>query len=131
MPFPVDAAYVRATQAKLGVTFPLGFVSCMTKANGGELQADGETWWLHPFFDPSDRIRLKRTCNDIVRETAKAKEWPSFPKDAVAIAHNGAADQLLFLPSAEQPNQLQDAVFMWDHESGVVAQVADDFLDLT
>jgi len=131
MPFPVDASYVKATEAKLGVAFPPGFVSRMMRDNGGEVSLADEGWWLYPFLDTSDKTRLKRTCNDIVRETASAREWRGFPEDGIAIASNGSGDQLLLLPSATQPSRLQDAIFVWDHETGNVTQIADDFLDLS
>ena len=54
-----------------------------------------------------------------------------FPEHGIAIASNGSGDQLLLLPSATQPSRLQDAIFVWDHETGNVTQIADDFLDLS
>ena len=130
MPFPVDVAYVKSAEAKLDVAFPLGFVARMVLENGGEIQIEGDLWWLHPFLDTSDKTRLKRTCNDIVRETESARKWRGFPPNAVAIAANGTGDQLILLPSPPQPQRLQDAVFIWDHETGEVSQIADDFFEL-
>jgi SMI1/KNR4 family protein SUKH-1 len=131
MPFPVDQSYVKATEAKLGVVFPRGFVSRMLRDNGGEVSVDGEGWWLYPFLDTSDKTRLKRTCNDIVRETVSAREWHGFPENGIAIASNGSGDQLVLLPSATQPTHLQDAIFVWDHETGGVTKVADDVVELS
>jgi hypothetical protein len=65
-----------------------------------------------------------------VRETRKIREWSNFPPDAVAIASNGTADQLIFLPKAESANELSPAVFWWDHETGEVHKVADDFAEM-
>lgn len=55
----------------------------MKRDNGGEVDTDDDTWVLYPFFDNSDRTRLKRTCNDIARETNRGigkaflgMEWP-------------------------------------------------------
>jgi hypothetical protein len=28
-----------------------------------------DVWNLHPILDPSDRKHLKRSCNDVLRET--------------------------------------------------------------
>ena len=129
MPFPIDEKYILQTEQKLGTKFPASFREKMMRDNGGEIEAFEDTWELHPFFDTSDKKRLKRTCNDIVRETASAKEWDNFPTGAVAIGANGCGDQLVFLPS-DNPAILQDAVFWWDHETGDVERIADDFEEL-
>jgi hypothetical protein len=130
MPFPLDRARVKATEDKLGVRFPVAFVERMLEDNGGELDIEGEAWSLHPFLDDGDSVRLARTCNDIVRETRQALEWPNFPRNGIAIADNGMGDQLVFMPSAAAPGQLADAVFMWSHESGEIDKVANDFAEL-
>src|SRR5271168_1335657 len=97
MAFPVDIQFVKRAEAKLGRKLPLGYVVKMCRDNGGEVDAGTDHWWLHPIFDDSDRKRLKRTCNDIVRETASAREWPDFPPNALAIGHNGGGDKLVLL----------------------------------
>jgi len=130
MPFPVDVSFVKATESKLGVTFPLAFVARMTSANGGEVQADGDVWQLHPFLDTSDRTRLKRTCNDIVREMKVAKDWPDFPANGIAIGANGSGDLLVLLASPSSPDRLQDAAYVWDHETGDLSKVAEDLAEL-
>jgi len=93
MPFPVDIKYVTEAERKLGVEFPAAFVIRMVKNNGGELSTPTECWELYPFLDSSDRKRRKRTCNDIVLETRKARDWPDFPADVVAIGGNGTGDR--------------------------------------
>jgi hypothetical protein len=130
MPFPVDPQYILATEEKLSATFPSMFRGKMMRDNGGSVEAAGDMWWLYPFFDPSDKKRLARTCNDIVRETAKMRDWPNFPPNAVAIATNGAADQLILLPKELLQDELDPAVLRWDHETGVVQKVAEDFAEL-
>ncbi|CAM4268451.1 SMI1 / KNR4 family protein [Mycobacterium basiliense] len=131
MPFPVDEKYILAAEEKLGVTFPSGFRIKMMADNGGtvEAPADEEIWDLYPFFDTSDKKRVKRTCNDIVRETASAKEWTGFPANAVAIGANGCGDRLVLLANVDG-SVLQDEVFCWDHETGDLDKVADDFAEL-
>ncbi|MHC4637625.1 MAG: SMI1/KNR4 family protein [Planctomycetota bacterium] len=129
MPFPVDEKYINMTEKKLGVKFPQAFRQKMMKDNGGEVETPPDAWQLYPFFDTSDKKRLKRTCNDIVRETASAKEWTGFPDGAVAIGSNGGGDQLILLPGREA-GLLQEAVFWWDHESGSVNKVAGSFGEL-
>lgn len=130
MPFPVDPKYIRETEDRLSVSFPSMFTDRMLRENGGSIKAAGDEWLLYPFLDSSDRKRIARTCNDIVRETRRMREWSNFPPDAVAIAGNGTADQLILLPKTESPRELGPSVFWWDHETGEVEKVADDFADL-
>ena len=129
MPFPVDEKYILQTEQKLGTRFPASFREKMMQDNGGEVETPPDSWELYPFLDVSDKKRLKRTCNDIVRKTVGAKEWDNFPQGAVAIGANGGGDQLVFLASDDSA-VLQDAVFWWDHETGAVYKVADDFAEL-
>ena len=88
-----------------------------------------DVWELHPIFDDSDRKRLKRTCNDIVRETTSAREWHGFPPEAAAIGGNGSGDRLILLPDPNS-GRFGDAVFWWDHETGEINQVASNFWEL-
>ena len=130
MPFPIEIKYVTETEHKLGVKFPTSYVTRMIKSNGGEVETPPDAWLLYPIFDTSDKKRLKRTCNDVVRETKAAKEWPDFPSDAVAIGANGCGDQLVFIPQADTPELLGSEVYWWDHETGELNKVADDLADL-
>ena len=131
MLFPVDINFVTETERKLGVKFPPAYVNAMVKSNGGGVQAAPDYWHLYPIFDTSDKKRLKRTCNDVVRETKSANDWPDFPPNAVAIGTNGGGDQLILIPQADHPELLEHAVYWWDHETGdIIHKVADDFGDL-
>lgn len=89
MPFPVEEQYIIQTERKLSVTFPDSFRKKMMRENGGEILTEVDDWQLYPFLDASDRKRLTRTANDIVRETEQAREWRDFPEAAVAIGENG------------------------------------------
>jgi hypothetical protein len=130
MPFPVDSNHIRATEEKLSTTFPSMFRGKMMRENGGTIEAAGMTWFLYPFLDTSDKKRLARTCNDIVRETRQMRDWPGFPPTAVAIGNNGGGDQLILLPKADFPGELDPAVYWWDHETAEVTKLADDFAEL-
>ena len=130
MPFPIDIKFITDTEGKLGVKFPPSYVVRMVKANGGTLAAPPECWQLYPIFDSSDRTRLKRTCNDVVRETKAARDWPGFPPDAVAIGSNGGGDQLVFVPRVDAPDLLADEVYWWDHETGELNKIGDDVDDV-
>jgi hypothetical protein len=118
MPFPVDRKYIEQMESKLGVTFPSSFYTGMTKLNGGEIDTGQRYWRLFPVFDTSDKKRLKRTSNDIVRETKSAKDWTCFPEDAVAIGCNDSGDYLIMLPEDGNKSTIKDVVYAWDHETG-------------
>lgn len=131
MPFPVDGKWITQTEDKLGVRFPASFVTAMTKMNGGCVRTRIDTFELFPFLDASDRKRIQRTCSSIDRETnAAGKDWYGFPPDAVAIGANGGGDLLIMIPMRDQPDTLQHTVYWWDHETGKVEPVANDFNDL-
>ncbi|MEM9079099.1 MAG: SMI1/KNR4 family protein [Verrucomicrobiota bacterium] len=118
MPFPVDLKFIEQAEEKLGVNFPDSFRAGMSELNGGEIETDEDLWQIHPFFDTSDKKRLRRTANDIVRETASAKDWTGFPDHAVAIASGQSGDIALLLPDGDDKSSLQDVVYAWDHETG-------------
>ncbi|HXU00205.1 MAG TPA: SMI1/KNR4 family protein [Polyangia bacterium] len=130
MAFPLDIKFVKRAEEKLGRRLPLGYVAKMCRDNGGEVTAGGDLWWLYPIFDDGDRRRLKRTCNDILRETERAREWPEFPPEALAIGHDGGGDRLAFLPDPER-DRYEDQVYRWDHETREMNQIADAFEELT
>lgn len=130
MPFPLDIRFVRDTEQKLGRRFPLSFVSRMLQSNGGTVSVQGETWFLFPFFDTTDKKRIARTCNDIIRETRSNQDRPGFPANAVAIAENGGGAFLLLLPDDAASDRFGDTIYFWERGSDVVSPVADDFYDL-
>jgi hypothetical protein len=129
MPFPLEHRFVQQSQEKLGRALPLGYVARMCRNNGGEVAVGTDFFTLYPILDSSDRKRLARTCNDIVRETTSAREWPEFPSGALAIGDNGGGDKLVFLPDREA-SRYADAVYWWDHETGELQLVADAFEEL-
>ena len=131
MPFSVDVKWINETERKLGVKFPAAFVVAMTKMNGGTVKTHIDHFELFPFLDASDRKRIQRTCGSIDRETASARrDCYGFPPKAVAIGGNGGGDLLVLLPMPDQPELLEHTVYWWDHETGEVDSVADDFSEL-
>lgn len=112
MPWPVSADAIRSAETILGVRFPTDFVAGMRAMNGGELRALDDVWVLCPFRDTSDRKRISRTSNDIVRETSSFRELEWFPVGAVVIAVLNQ-DCLVLLPADDDPSQLRDEVFVW------------------
>ena len=130
MPFPVDVTFVNQTERKLGVKFPPAYVNAIVKSNGGEIETEVDFWHLFPIFDTSDIRRLKRTCNDVVRETRSAQDRPGFPPEAVAIGSIGGRDLLILIRRSDNHELLDHAVNWWDHETDEVEKVANGFSDL-
>jgi hypothetical protein len=130
MPFPVAEQFIAETERKLGASFPQAFRERMSRSNGGELSTADEVWQLYPFFDTSDRKRLSRTSNDIVRETASARQSFGFPAEAIAIGANGCGDHLVFLPTPGS-TVLQPQPFIWLHETGELQPTNISFDDAT
>ena len=130
MPFPVDSAFIDRAAEKLGIRLPISYIAHMQRGNGGDIEVQDDTWQLFPIYDDSDKNRIRRTCNDIVRETKVARDWVRFPVNGVAIASNGTGDKLIFLPG-ESVERLSETVYWWDHETGQHTAVADDFRQLT
>jgi hypothetical protein len=124
MPFNVDEKFIDAAQTELGVQFPASYRAAMCLQNGGTWSTSDEDWELYPIADTSDRKRLSRTLHSVVKETGQARSWRGFPRDAVALAGNGAGDHLVFLGRG---GDLGPAVFAWRHETGQLEPVASDF----
>ncbi len=124
MPFPLDRQFVESTEEQLGAKLPVAYVAAMLANNGGEVEVAGDDWQLHPILDRSDRKRLARTCNDVLRETAECKKWQTFPEEALAIAANGTGDQVVLLRSGEH---FGPEIWHWDYETGELTLVAKDF----
>lgn len=129
MPFPIDEKYIAQTEQQLGLVFPPCFKAKMIEMNGGEVVADNDLWQLLPFFDQSDKKRIKRTCNHIIYETKQAQQWLGFPADAIAIASNGSGDLLLF-KKIENVQQLEATIYRWSHETAALKVVAQQFNQL-
>lgn len=122
MPFPVATHRIEAAESRLGCRFPASYRSRMMASNGGELEIAGEPWFLHPVLDDSDTERLRRSWDDVVRQTQLARSWRSFPEDAVSLADNGCGDRLILVPAASRDSK--PALARWDHESGTVEKIA-------
>ncbi len=83
----------------------------LLRDNGGDIEADGEVWILHPVWDAGDRKRMARTANHVVRETREAGKLVGYPTAAIAIASNGTGDFLVLRAGS-------DEVECWEHETG-------------
>lgn len=124
MPNPLDARFILAAERKLGATLPDSYRHAMMRANGGSVVTDDDTWWLYPIADDSDSRRFARTWADIVVETQVCRDLTGFPEDAVAIAHNGSGDFLLF---RRRGDRFGPEVYEWLHEEQEVYKVEADF----
>lgn len=131
MPFPTTEEFIRQAESQLGIRLPQDFRAYLIASNGGELEAVEDSWQLHPVFDSSDRKRAARTASHIVQETQQARAWAGFPSNAVAFASNGSGDFLVFLPEPKTPGALDDAVYVWRHETRDVMRVAASFGELS
>lgn len=129
MTWSVEQRFIDDAQRELGVRFPRVFMARLRKQNGGDVRRDGHTWTFHPVGDTSERRRLSRTSNDIVRETRFARQHPDFPAAAVAIAVGASGpERLVLLPSEEDPGVLAEDVYDWDPAYGL-AHVADTVVE--
>ncbi len=121
MPFPIEKKYVVETETQLGRTFPSWYRIKMMSENGGQFEALGDMWDLYPVWNKANKKVMKRTANDIIQNTESAREWLTFPDEAVAIAQNGTGDLLLLLPKDDK--YFSDLTYHWDHETGSVTRV--------
>ena len=127
MPFPIKERLIEETEKKIGARFPDSFRRKMMIENGGEVDAASDTWNLHPFFDTSDKKHLGRTCNHILRETEVSKKWLGFPPNGLNLADNGTGNHLVFLISGDK---VDPEVYLWNHETGELTLVVNDFSEL-
>jgi hypothetical protein len=125
MPFPLDEKWIADAEKELGLRLPESYRNRLKRDNGGEVEAAGDWWTLHPIFDQSSRKRLKRTCNHVLAETNSAQSWRGFPKDGLAIATNSCGDHLLLLLSDKVGDSFDAMVWYWSHETGEKEVIAD------
>lgn len=128
MPFDLDESFISAAEQLLGATLPEAYRGTMLKKNGGELEIEDDVWQQYPIADTSDRKRISRTINHIIKETQHLKSWPGFPEEAVAIAGNGSGDQLVLLKAGASFGQ---EIYIWAHETGQLQKIANNFSALT
>ena len=116
MPFPVDESRILEAEKQLGRRLPSGLRAHLLRSDGGEIEVAGDTWTLHPVRDPTDRKRMVRTINHIVRQTQQARAWHNFPPGAICIATNAYGDHLIVRAGS-------DEIELWDHETGECSPV--------
>jgi hypothetical protein len=124
VPFDVSESFVKKLEVEIGARLPESFRLSIMSENGGQIETDDDVWFQFPIADTSDRKRLSRTCNHILKETQSAKGWLGFPQQALAIAENGSGDYLVFLKDG---SSFSTQVFVWRHESASIYEIANDF----
>jgi len=127
MPFPLAENYIRDAEVALEGKLPGRYRNWIARSNGGEVEAQDDTWQVHPLEDRTDRKRSARSANHVVWETEQARKWSAFPINAIAIASNGTGDRLVLL---QQDSAFADAVYLWSHESGELRPIAESIDDL-
>ncbi|WP_395006883.1 SMI1/KNR4 family protein [Undibacterium sp.] len=128
MAFPVDETFIERAEEELGAKFPESFRMKMMKLNGGSVEVSTDHYELHPFYDTSDKKRIKRTCNSIVHETRTAHEHYRLPTDLIVIGNNGGGDVLVY--KVEESGNIDSTVYKFDHETEELVFAANDFSEL-
>lgn len=97
MALPISQEMIARTEQVMGVIFPSVYKMHMSRQNGGYATLDGDQWRIHPIRDTTDRRSIRRSSEDVQRETKTAiEDGLGFPPDGIAIACNDAGD-ILFL----------------------------------
>lgn len=117
MPFATSEALIEVVEQSLERRLPEPLRLRLLRSNGGEVSTSDDDWILHPIRDASDRKRLARIANDIIRETEQARQWRSFPQGAIAIGANGLGDLLVIRSGS-------DVIERWDHRTGELQTVS-------
>jgi hypothetical protein len=125
MAFPVDEKYIEEAEGELGARFPESFRNKMMMLNGGGVEVGTDYFELHPFYDTSDKTRIKRTCNSIVHETKMARKHYRLPENLIVIGNNGGGDVLVY--KVEAHGGVEPAVYWYDHETEELVFAANDF----
>ncbi len=128
MPFPVEAKHIESAEGELGAKFPESFRDKMLKLNGGRVEVGEDYFELHPFYDTSDKKRVKRTCNSIVHETKMARAHYRLPDDLVVIGNNGGGDVLVY--KIESNGVMANPVYWLNHETDELVFAASEFSEL-
>lgn len=93
----------------------------MMDRNGGTIFLAEDDWELHPVQDTSDRKRISRTANHILKEQAVYQHWIGAKPDTLSIATNGCGDHLVLM---KQGDSYLPEVYRWDHETGELSYCA-------
>jgi hypothetical protein len=101
MGLPVDDERIAETEARLGRPLPEGFRELTKQSNGGtSIKVGGTSFDVYAVWDPSDRKRMGRSANHVIRETESMyRDLGDFlPAGGVILASNAGGDPLIQLP---------------------------------
>jgi hypothetical protein len=119
---PVDENSIQDAEREGAFRFPAEWKRALMGSNGFDVKAGDDNWRAFPVKDARSKKQLARSCNHVLLETSIFQEFPLLPKDAIAIASNGAGDALIILNNS---NQVQ----IWSHETGALSDVGFDFIN--
>ncbi|PXX42089.1 SMI1/KNR4 family protein [Undibacterium pigrum] len=125
MAFTLDEKFIELAEAELGIRFPDSFRNRMMQRNGGSIEIFEDVFDLHPFYDTTDKRRLKSSCNSIVHETQTARQHYGLPDDLILIARNGGGDSLCF--QILKNGELDQHVYLHRHDVDELQPVAAEF----
>ncbi|MBZ9650387.1 SMI1/KNR4 family protein [Sphingobium sp. 3R8] len=121
MPFPVPEQRIVEAERTLGRMLLQRLRHRLMRDNGGDVSVGDDDWSLHPIWDPMDRKTMGRTASHILKETAAARSWSSFPPDGISLASNGSGDRVIICGRGDQ-------LLLWEHETGECRPIASDWL---
>ncbi|NEV64560.1 SMI1/KNR4 family protein [Thiorhodococcus minor] len=128
MAFPVEEKYIEKAEGELGAKFPDSFRQKMMRLNGGGVEVGEDYFEIHPFYDTSDKKRIKRTCNSIVHETQMARNHYRLPENLIVIGNNGGGDVLVY--KVDGNGFIEPTVYWFDHETEELVFAANEFSEL-
>lgn len=127
---PIKPEFIQEAEQELGLVFPPLYKQKMLMTNGDSIVTYDHIWQMFPIYDRSNAERMRLTYNHVIYETYIARTWPNFPPLAVAIAENGYGDYLVLLPQKPDMSELREEVFLWQHETGKILEIADSVDEL-
>jgi hypothetical protein len=131
MAFPVEEKFIEIAEAELGVKFPDSFRNKMMKLNGGCIQFPDEDevdyYELNPFYDTSDKKRIKRTCNSIFHETKTYREQYGLSQNLIVLADS---DGDLLVYRIKENGKIDPKVYWRNRDTEELVIVANDFSEL-
>jgi len=127
MPFPVEEKLILRAENLLNVKFPDSYRIKMSNDNGGAVEVGEDIFYLYPIYDDSDRKRIGRTINSVVKETEYHRS-NGLSKDVVAIGDNQGGDLLVF--KINKSGHIDEKVFWIDHEVQELELVVNSFSEL-
>lgn len=123
MAFDLDEKFLIQAEKELNILqFPTSYRNSMMKNNGGffeygtEDSNDFASFMLYPIADNSDRKRLSRTCNNVVKETKSTRENDDFIENFIQIGDDEGAGAYYF--KINEDRSVDDLIWyrMWDED---------------